>query len=75
MISQILGIQVMTSIPRIEFLVSWHIDVNLLYLQDQQLAMKCNVEHFGGDTSRITLFGESAGAASVVLHMTNKREC
>ncbi|KAI8425009.1 hypothetical protein MSG28_006896 [Choristoneura fumiferana] len=41
-------------------------------LKDQVMALRWvrdNVEHFGGDPGRVTIFGESAGAASVHLHM------
>ncbi|XP_068619235.1 carboxylic ester hydrolase [Battus philenor] len=41
-------------------------------LKDQVMAMKWvrdNIEFFGGDPQRVTIFGESAGAASVHLHM------
>uniref|UniRef100_A0A1I8IS35 COesterase domain-containing protein n=1 Tax=Macrostomum lignano TaxID=282301 RepID=A0A1I8IS35_9PLAT len=41
-------------------------------LMDQRLAMKwiwTNARYFGGDPSRVTIFGESAGAVSVSLHM------
>ena len=31
--------------------------------------VKDNVEHFGGDPSQVTIFGESAGATSVTLHL------
>lgn len=44
-------------------------------LKDQVMALKWvrdNIVMFGGDASRVTIFGESAGAASVHLHMLSQ---
>lgn len=41
-------------------------------LKDQALAIKWvkdNIDTFGGDRDKITVFGESAGGASAHLHM------
>ena len=47
---------------------------NFNYL-DQKMAIKWvynNIKHFGGDSSRITIFGQSAGASSVSLHLIDQ---
>nr|XP_039265750.1 crystal protein-like [Styela clava] len=43
-------------------------------LKDQQLAMQWvqnNIEKFGGDKTKVTIFGESAGAQSVMFHLVS----
>ncbi|KAK5644290.1 hypothetical protein RI129_008135 [Pyrocoelia pectoralis] len=45
-------------------------------LLDQYLSMvwvRENIKHFGGDPDKVTIFGHSSGAASVVLHLISPR--
>lgn len=45
-------------------------------LLDQYFSMlwvREHIKNFGGDSDKITLFGHSAGAASVALHMISPR--
>ncbi|XP_046810061.1 uncharacterized protein LOC111683957 [Lucilia cuprina] len=45
-------------------------------LKDQRVALTCvflNIEHFGGDRERITLFGHDAGAVSAHMPMLSKQ--
>jgi para-nitrobenzyl esterase len=54
-------------------LVAQHTSSNL-GLQDQQAALRwvqSQIERFGGDPSRVTIFGESAGGVSACLHLVS----
>ncbi len=45
-------------------------------IMDQQCALswvQCNIERFCGDTSNVTIFGESAGGISVLSHLASPR--
>jgi para-nitrobenzyl esterase len=45
-------------------------------IQDQRLAMQWvrdNIKAFGGDASKVMIFGESAGAGSMTMHLTMKK--
>jgi len=50
--------------------------LTLLSIQDQRLALKWvkqNIKAFGGDASNVLVFGESAGGASIAMHLLMQR--
>lgn len=55
------------------FIVSPPLIENNLGILDQRLALSwvnSHIKSFGGDPSRVTIFGQSAGGASVAVHLT-----
>ncbi|XP_060524434.1 uncharacterized protein LOC132700874 [Cylas formicarius] len=45
-------------------------------IKDQNMALKWvqnNIEYFGGDPAKVTLFGESAGGMAVGMHLVSKK--
>lgn len=49
------------------------LNITNLGLYDQRVALhwlRKNIDHFGGDKDKVTIMGESAGAASIYVHYT-----
>lgn len=45
-------------------------------LKDQLFALQWvnkNINHFGGDAKKVTIYGQSAGAASVTFHILSSK--
>lgn len=42
--------------------------MHLMYLKLLFYRVKENIANFGGDTSKITIFGQSAGGESTIIH-------